>query len=246
MCIRYGMDAVPGKVIDVKFNEGTKQLCFVIEDIGGRRLPVSYDIHEEIVLPDRVLNGIMLKESDVPEGHDINLDLIAETIHRVNSIALFARDNKMDDEFNTLMVDCGFIQKDELSITLNAPDLVLEDDNVNVTNDTANDIKAEKTAHNEEDEYYDTVVLSTTETTFISECIGYPKIRITPKGEELNIEITFATRRFGLNEVNVLLPISYNAVGIIDAINKGVYSAFVENRTFIVDLNLFKEKCDEN
>nr|DAJ14410.1 MAG TPA: hypothetical protein [Myoviridae sp. ctNPX13] len=242
MSIRYGMDAVPGKVIDVKFNEGKKQICFVIEDINGRRLPVSYTIDEEMVLPDRVLTGIMLKESDVPEGHDINLDLIAETIHRVNIIALFARDNKMDDEFNTLMVDCGFIQKDELSITLNAPDAVLEDDDV----DVANDSEIEETTYTDEDEYYDTVVLSTTETTFISECIGYPKIRITPKGEELNIEITFATRRFGLNEVNVLLPISYNAVGIIDAINKGIYSAFVENRTFIVDLNLFKEKCDEN
>lgn len=246
MSIRYGMDAVPGKIKSVSFNEGKKELRFVIEDINGRRLPVSYNVDEEMVLPDRVLTGIMLKESDVPEGHDINLDLIAESIHRVNSIALFARDNKMDDEFNTLMVDCGFLQKDELSITLNAPDAVLEDDDMDVTNDTANDSEIEETAYTDEDEYYDTVVLSTTETTFISECIGYPKIRITPKGEELNIEITFATRRFGLNEVNVLLPISYNAVGIIDAINKGVYSAFVENRTFIVDLNLFKEKCDEN
>lgn len=246
MSIRYGMDVIPGKIKSVSFNEGKKELRFVIEDNNGRRLPVSYNVDEEMVLPDRVLTGIMLKESDVPEGHDINLDLIAESIHRVNGIALFARDNKMDDEFNTLMVDCGFIQKDELSITLNAPDSVLEDDDVNITNDNANDSEIEETAYTDEDEYYDTVVLSTTETTFISECIGYPKTRITPKGEELNIEITFATRRFGLNEVNVLLPISYNSVGIIDAINKGVYSAFVENRTFIVDLNLFKENCDEN
>lgn len=245
MSIRYGMDAVPGKIASVCFNEGKKQLCFVIEDINGRRLPVSYDVHEEIILPDRVLTGIMLKESDVPEGHDINLDFIAESIHRVNSIALFARDNKMDEEFNTLMVDCGFLQKDELSISLNTPD-VAEDDDVAVIPDTANDSEIEETTYTDEDEYYDTVVLSTTETTFISECIGYPKTRITPKGDELNIEITFATRRFGLNEVNVLLPISYNSVGIIDAINKGVYSAFVENRTFIVDLNLFKENCDEN
>lgn len=29
MSIRYGMDAVPGKVIDVKFNEDKKQICFV-------------------------------------------------------------------------------------------------------------------------------------------------------------------------------------------------------------------------
>lgn len=246
MSIRYGMDAVPGKVIDVKFNEGKKQICFVIEDINGRRLPVSYDIHEEIVIPDRLLMNIMNKESDVPVSQDINLDLITEVMLRVNSIATFAKDNKLDSEFNVMMVDCGFLQKDELSITLNAPDAVLEDDDVDVANDTANDSEIEETLYTDEDEYYDTVVLSTTETTFISECIGYPKIRITPKGEELNIEITFATRRFGLNEVNVLLPISYNAVGIIDAINKGVYSAFVENRTFIVDLNLFKEKCDEN
>lgn len=246
MSIRYGMDAVPGKVIDVKFNEGKKQICFVIEDVNGRRLPVSYDIHEEIVIPDRLLMNIMNKESDVPVSQDINLDLITEVMLRVNSIATFAKDNKLDSEFNVMMVDCGFLQKDELSITLNAPDAVLEDDDVDVANDTANDSEIEETVYTDEDEYYDTVVLSTTETTFISECIGYPKIRITPKGEELNIEITFATRRFGLNEVNVLLPISYNAVGIIDAINKGVYSAFVENRTFIVDLNLFKEKCDEN
>lgn len=246
MSIRYGMDAVPGKLIDVKFNEGKKQICFVIEDVNGRRLPVSYDIHEEIVIPDRLLMNIMNKESDVPVSQDINLDLITEVMLRVNSIATFAKDNKLDSEFNVMMVDCGFLQKDELSITLNAPDAVLEDDDVDVANDTANDSEIEETVYTDEDEYYDTVVLSTTETTFISECIGYPKIRITPKGEELNIEITFATRRFGLNEVNVLLPISYNAVGIIDAINKGVYSAFVENRTFIVDLNLFKEKCDEN
>lgn len=246
MSIRYGMDAVPGKVIDVKFNEGKKQLCYIIEDVNGRRLPVSYDIHEEIVIPDRLLMNIMNKESDVPVSQDINLDLITEVMLRVNSIATFAKDNKLDSEFNIMMVDCGFLQKDELSITLNAPDAVLEDDDVDVANDTANDSEIEETVYTDEDEYYDTVVLSTTETTFISECIGYPKIRITPKGEELNIEITFATRRFGLNEVNVLLPISYNAVGIIDAINKGVYSAFVENRTFIVDLNLFKEKCDEN
>lgn len=245
MSIRYGMDAVPGKVIDVKFNEGKKQICFVIEDINGRRLPVAYDVHEEMVLPDRVLAGIMLKESDVPVSQDINLDLITEVILRLNSIGTFAKDNGMDKEFNVLLADCGFLQEDELSISLNTPD-VIEDDDIAVIPDTANDTKIEETSHIEEDEYYDTVVLSTTETTFISECIGYPKIRITPKGEELNIEITFATRRFGLNEVNVLLPISYNAVGIIDAINKGVYSAFVENRTFIVDLNLFKEKCDEN
>lgn len=245
MSIRYGMDAVPGKVIDVKFNEGKKQICFVIEDINGRRLPVAYDVHEEMVLPDRVLAGIMLKESDVPVSQDINLDLITEVILRVNSIGTFAKDNGMDKEFNVLLADCGFLQEDELSISLNTPD-VIEDDDVAVIPDTANDSEIEETTYTDEDEYYDTVVLSTTETTFISECIGYPKIRITPKGEELNIEITFATRRFGLNEVNVLLPISYNAVGIIDAINKGVYSAFVENRTFIVDLNLFKEKCDEN
>ena len=245
MSIRYGMDAVPGKVIDVKFNEGKKQICFVIEDINGRRLPVAYDVHEEMVLPDRVLAGIMLKESDVPVSQDINLDLITEVILRVNSIGTFAKDNGMDKEFNVLLADCGFLQEDELSISLNTPD-VIEDDDVAVIPDTANDSEIEETTYTDEDEYYDTVVLSTTETTFISECIGYPKIRITPKGEELNIEITFATRRFGLNEVNVLLPISYNAVGIIDDINKGVYSAFVENRTFIVDLNLFKEKCDEN
>ena len=245
MSIRYGMDAVPGKVIDVKFNEGKKQICFVIEDINGRRLPVAYDVHEEMVLPDRVLAGIMLKESDVPVSQDINLDLITEVILRVNSIGTFAKDNGMDKEFNVLLADCGFLQEDELSISLNTPD-VIEDDDVAVIPDTANDSEIEETTYTDEDEYYDTVVLSTTETTFISECIGYPKIRITPKGEELNIEITFATRRFGLNEVNVLLPISYNYVGIIDAINKGVYSAFVENRTFIVDLNLFKEKCDEN
>lgn len=245
MSIRYGMDAVPGKVIDVKFNEGKKQICFVIEDINGRRLPVAYDVHEEMVLPDRVLAGIMLKESDVPVSQDINLDLITEVILRVNSIGTFAKDNGMDKEFNVLLADCGFLQEDELSISLNTPD-VIEDDDVAVIPDTANDSEIEETTYTDEDEYYDTVVLSTTETTFISECIGYPKIRITPKGEELNIEITFATRRFGLNEVNVLLPISYNSVGIIDAINKGVYSAFVENRTFIVDLNLFKEKCDEN
>lgn len=245
MSIRYGMDAVPGKVIDVKFNEGKKQICFVIEDINGRRLPVAYDVHEEMVLPDRVLAGIMLKESDVPVSQDINLDLITEVILRVNSIGTFAKDNGMDKEFNVLLADCGFLQEDELSISLNTPD-VIEDDDVAVIPDTANDSEIEETTYTDEDEYYDTVVLSTTETTFISECIGYPKTRITPKGEELNIEITFATRRFGLNEVNVLLPISYNSVGIIDAINKGVYSAFVENRTFIVDLNLFKEKCDEN
>lgn len=245
MSIRYGMDAVPGKVIDVKFNEGKKQICFVIEDVNGRRLPVAYDVHEEMVLPDRVLAGIMLKESDVPVSQDINLDLITEVILRVNSIGTFAKDNGMDKEFNVLLADCGFLQEDELSISLNTPD-VIEDDDVAVIPDTANDSEIEETTYTDEDEYYDTVVLSTTETTFISECIGYPKIRITPKGEELNIEITFATRRFGLNEVNVLLPISYNSVGIIDAINKGVYSAFVENRTFIVDLNLFKEKCDEN
>lgn len=245
MSIRYGMDVVPGKMIDVKFNEGKKQICFVIEDINGRRLPVAYDVHDEMVLPDRVLAGIMLKESDVPVSQDINLDLITEVILRVNSIGTFAKDNGMDKEFNVLLADCGFLQEDELSISLNTPD-VIEDDDVAVIPDTANDSEIEETTYTDEDEYYDTVVLSTTETTFISECIGYPKIRITPKGEELNIEITFATRRFGLNEVNVLLPISYNAVGIIDAINKGVYSAFVENRTFIVDLNLFKEKCDEN
>jgi hypothetical protein len=245
MSIRYGMDAVPGKVIDVKFNEGKKQICFVIEDINGRRLPVAYDVHDEMVLPDRVLAGIMLKESDVPVSQDINLDLITEVILRVNSIGTFAKDNGMDKEFNVLLADCGFLQEDELPISLNTPDVV-EDDDVAVIPDTANDSEIEETTYTDEDEYYDTVVLSTTETTFISECIGYPKTRITPKGEELNIEITFATRRFGLNEVNVLLPISYNSVGIIDAINKGVYSAFVENRTFIVDLNLFKEKCDEN
>ena len=130
MSIRYGMDAVPGKITSVSYNDGKKQLCFVIEDIGGRRLPVSYDIHEEIVLPDRILKGIMLKESDVPEGHDINLDLIAETIHRVNSIALFARDNNMDEEFNTLVIDCGFLQKDEPSISLNSADVVEDTDAV--------------------------------------------------------------------------------------------------------------------
>ena len=112
----------------------------------------------------------MLKESDVPEGHDINLDLIAETIHRVNSIALFARDNNMDEEFNTLVIDCGFLQKDEPSISLNSADVV-EDTDAVINPDTTNDIKAEKTAHNEEDEYYDTVVFSTTETSFYSRIV---------------------------------------------------------------------------
>ena len=37
MSIRYGMDAVPGKITSVSYNDGKKQLCFVIEDIGGRR-----------------------------------------------------------------------------------------------------------------------------------------------------------------------------------------------------------------
>lgn len=241
MSIRYGMDAVPGKITSVSYNEGTKQLCFVIEDIGGRRLPVSYDIHEEIVLPDRVLNGIMFKESDVPEGHDINLDLIAETIHRVNSIALFARDNNMDEEFNTLVIDCGFLQKDEPSISLNSIDMV-EDTDAVINPDTANDIKAEKTSHNEEDEYYDTVVFSTTETSFIPDCIGYPKTRITPKEDELNIEITFSTRRLGNNTVNVLLPYEYNPAGIIDSINTGIYHAVEEKELFKIDLNLFADK----
>lgn len=241
MSIRYGMNVVPGKVIDVKFNEGKKQICFVIEDINGRRLPVAYDIHEEMVLPDRVLAGIMLKESDVPEGHDINLDLIAETIHRVNSIALFARDNNMDEEFNTLVIDCGFLQKDEPSISLNGADVV-EDTDAVITPDTANDIKAEKTLHNEEDEYYDTVVLSTTETSFIPDCIGYPKTRITPKEDEWNIEITFSTRRLGNNAVNVLLPYNYNPAGIIDSINTGIYHAVEEKELFKIDLNLFTDK----
>lgn len=241
MSIRYGMDAVPGKITSVSYNDGKKQLCFVIEDIGGRRLPVSYDIHEEIVLPDRVLNGIMLKESDVPEGHDINLDLIAETIHRVNSIALFARDNNMDEEFNTLVIDCGFLQKDEPSISLNSADVV-EDTDAVINPDTTNDIKAEKTAHNEEDEYYDTVVFSTTETSFIPDCVGYPKTRITPKEDEWNIEITFATRRLGNNTVNVLLPYDYNPAGIIDSINTGIYHAVEEKELFKIDLNLFTDK----
>ena len=241
MSIRYGMDAVPGKVIDVKFNEGKKQICFVIEDINGRRLPVTYDVHEEMVLPDRVLAGIMLKESDVPEGHDINLDLIAETIHRVNSIALFARDNNMDEEFNTLVIDCGFLQKDEPSISLNSADVV-EDTDAVINPDTANDIKAEKTAHNEEDEHYDTVVFSTTETSFIPDCIGYPKTRITPKDDEWDIEITFTTRRLGNNTVNVLLPYDYNPAGIIDSINTGIYHAVEEKELFKIDLNLFTDK----
>ena len=241
MSIRYGMDAVPGKITSVSYNDGKKQLCFVIEDIGGRRLPVSYDIHEEIVLPDRILKGIMLKESDVPEGHDINLDLIAETIHRVNSIALFARDNNMDEEFNTLVIDCGFLQKDEPSISLNSVDVV-EDTDVVINPDTTNDIKAEKTAHNEEDEYYDTVVFSTTETSFIPDCVGYPKTRISPKEDEWNIEITFATRRLGNNTVNVLLPYDYNPAGIIDSINTGIYHAVEEKELFKIDLNLFTDK----
>lgn len=241
MSIRYGMDAVPGKITSVSYNDGKKQLCFVIEDIGGRRLPVSYDIHEEIVLPDRILKGIMLKESDVPEGHDINLDLIAETIHRVNSIALFARDNNMDEEFNTLVIDCGFLQKDEPSISLNSADVV-EDTDAVINPDTTNDIKAEKTAHNEEDEYYDTVVFSTTETSFIPDCVGYPKTRITPKEDEWNIEITFATRRLGNNTVNVLLPYDYNPAGIIDSINTGIYHAVEEKELFKIDLNLFTDK----
>lgn len=241
MSIRYGMDAVPGKVASVSYNEGAKQLCFVIEDIGGRRLPVSYDIHEEIVLPDRVLNGIMFKESDVPEGQDINLDLIAETIHRVNSIALFARDNNMDEEFNTLVIDCGFLQKDEPSISLNSVDMV-EDTDAVINPDTANDIKAEKTPHNEEDEYYDTVVFSTTETSFIPDCIGYPKTRIIPKDDEWDIEITFATRRLGNNTVNVLLPYEYNPAGIVDSINTGIYHAVEEKELFKIDLNLFADK----
>lgn len=240
MSIRYGMDAVPGKVIDVKFNEGKKQICFVIEDINGRRLPVTYDVHEEMVLPDRVLAGIMLKESDVPEGHDINLDLITETIHRVNSIALFARDNNMDEEFNTLVIDCGFLQKDEPSISLNNADVV-EDTDAVINPDTTNDIKAEKTAHNEEDEYYDTVVFSTTETSFIPDCIGYPKTCITPKDDEWGIEITFATRRLGNNTVNVLLPYDYNPAGIIDSINTGIYHAVEEKELFKIDLNLFTD-----
>lgn len=241
MSIRYGMDAVPGEITSVSYNDGKKQLCFVIEDIGGRRLPVSYDIHEEIVLPDRILKGIMLKESDVPEGHDINLDLIAETIHRVNSIALFARDNNMDEEFNTLVIDCGFLQKDEPSISLNSADVV-EDTDAVINPDTTNDIKAEKTAHNEEDEYYDTVVFSTTETSFIPDCVGYPKTRITPKEDEWNIEITFATRRLGNNTVNVLLPYDYNPAGIIDSINTGIYHAVEEKELFKIDLNLFTDK----
>lgn len=241
MSIRYGMDAVPGKITSVSYNDGKKQLCFIIEDIGGRRLPVSYDIHEEIVLPDRILKGIMLKESDVPEGHDINLDLITETIHRVNSIALFARDNNMDEEFNTLVIDCGFLQKDEPSISLNSADVV-EDTDAVINPDTTNDIKAEKTAHNEEDEYYDTVVFSTTETSFIPDCVGYPKTRITPKEDEWNIEITFATRRLGNNTVNVLLPYDYNPAGIIDSINTGIYHAVEEKELFKIDLNLFTDK----
>lgn len=241
MSIRYGMDAVPGKITSVSYNDGKKQLCFVIEDIGGRSLPVSYDIHEEIVLPDRILKGIMLKESDVPEGHDINLDLIAETIHRVNSIALFARDNNMDEEFNTLVIDCGFLQKDEPSISLNSTDVV-EDTDAVINPDTTNDIKAEKTAHNEEDEYYDTVVFSTTETSFIPDCVGYPKTRITPKEDEWNIEITFATRRLGNNTVNVLLPYDYNPASIIDSINTGIYHAVEEKELFKIDLNLFTDK----
>lgn len=242
MSIRYGMDAVPGKITSVSFNEGTKQLCFVIEDIGGRRLPVSYDIHEEIVLPDRILNGIMLKESDVPEGHDINLDLIAETIHRVNAIATFAKDNDMTNEFNTLMIDCGFLQEDELSITFNTPD-VIEDTDAVINSDTANDIKAEKTLHIEEDEYYDTVVFSTTETSFIPDCIGYPKTRITPKDDDKwGIDITFATRRLGNNTVNVLLPYDYNPAGIIDSINTGICHAVEEKELFKIDLILFDDK----
>ena len=241
MSIRYGMDAVPGKITSVSYNDGKKQLCFVIEDIGGLRLPVSYDIHEEIVLPDRILKGIMLKESDVPEGHDINLDLIAETIHRVNSIALFARDSNMDEEFNTLVIDCGFLQKDEPSISLNSADVV-EDTDAVINPDTTNDIKAEKTAHNEEDEYYDTVVFSTTETSFIPDCVGYPKTRISPKEDEWNIEITFATRRLGNNTVNVLLPYDYNPAGIIDSINTGIYHAVEEKELFKIDLNLFTDK----
>lgn len=234
MSIRYGMDAVPGKVIDVKFNESKKQICFVIEDINGRRLPVSYDVHEEMVLPDRVLAGIMLKESDVPEGHDINLDLIAESIHRVNSIALFARDNKMDDEFNTLMVDCGFIQKDDLSVTFNEPEMDVVDTDTNEPDKEVND--------SDIDEYYDTVVFSTTETSFIPDCVGYPKTRITPKEDEWNIEITFSTRRLGNNTVNVLLPYDYNPAGIIDSINTGIYHAVEEKELFKIDLNLFADK----
>lgn len=241
MSIRYGMDTVPGKIISVSFNEGKKQLCFVIEDINGRRLPVSYDVHDEMVLPDRVLTGIMLKESDVPVSQDINLDLITEVILRVNSIGIFAKDNGMDKEFNALLADCGFLQEDELPISLNTPD-VIEDDDVAVIPDTANDIKAEKTAHNEEDEYYDTVVFSTTETSFIPDCIGYPKTRITPKDDEWNIEITFSTRRLGNNTVNVLLPYEYNPTGIIDSINMGIYHAVEEKELFKIDLNLFTDK----
>lgn len=242
MSIRYGMDAVPGKVISVNYNEGKKQLCFIVEDIGSRRLPVSYDIHEEIVLPDRVLNGIMIKESDVPEGHDINLDLIMETIHRVNAIATFAKDNGMTTEFNTLMIDCGFLQKDEPSISFNDNDVVEDTEVEDVDMDTTQNVKIDETPHIDGDEYYDTVILSTAETTFIPECIGYPKTHITPKDDEWNIEITFATRRLDTNTVNVLLPISYDAVGIIDSINNGVYDAFINDRVFVVDLNLFKEK----
>lgn len=241
MSIRYGMDAVPGKVIDVKFNEGKKQICFVIEDINGRRLPVSYDVHDEMVLPDRVLAGIMLKESDVPVSQDINLDLITEVILRVNSIGTFAKDNGLDKEFNVLLVDCGFLQKDDPSISLNGADVV-EDTDAVVNPDTANDIKAEKTAHNEEDEYYDTVVFSTTETSFIPDCIGYPKTCITPKDDEWNIEITFSTRRLGNNTVNVLLPYEYNPAGIIDSINTGIYHAVEEKELFKIDLNLFADK----
>lgn len=242
MSIRYGMDAVPGKITSVSYNEGKKQLCFVIEDIGGRRLPVSYDIHEEIVLPDRVLNGIMIKESDVPEGHDINLDLIAECIHRVNAIAAFAKDNHMTNEFNTLMIDCGFLQKDEPSISLNVADVVEDTDMKAVDMNTTHDVKPDETPRIDEDEYYDAVILSIAETTFIPECISYPKTHITPKDDEWNIEITFATRRLDSNTVNVLLPMSYDAVGIIDSINNGVYDAFINDRVFVVDLNLFKEK----
>lgn len=233
MSIRYGMDAVPGKIVSVSFNEGKKELCFVIEDIGGRRLPVSYNVDEEMVLPDRVLTGIMLKESDVPEGHDINLDLIAECIHRVNGIAVFARDNNMEKEFNTLMTDCGFLQETDPSITFNEPDTVMT-----IKSDSGEPVVADS-KESGVDEYYDTAVFSTTETTFISDCVGYPKTRITPKDDEWDIEITFATRRFGNTTVNVLLPNSYSPAGIIDSINSGVYCAVEENTLFKVDLNLF-------
>ena len=147
----------------------------------------------------------------------------------------------MDEEFNTLVIDCGFLQKDEPSISLNSADVV-EDTDAVINPDTTNDIKAEKTAHNEEDEYYDTVVFSTTETSFIPDCVGYPKTRITPKEDEWNIEITFATRRLGNNTVNVLLPYDYNPAGIIDSINTGIYHAVEEKELFKIDLNLFTDK----